>query len=205
MEPAMVEAVNDGPKLFIDKKGKKNTLKAEGNAAVIQPVAEEEEDGSYELTLVEKEELDLEEEEEEALEAYEEAEIEEEVEEVAEEEEEEATSQPINLGLPKAIPPVVKRPTEDLTLEIKPSAEEEDPEALAVTSGKPIEQLDAYDPVLDLRDYKYPSLDLLEVHGSEKIVQDASRIGSQQGIRSSIPLRITISPFSVSALPLARL
>ena len=31
-----------------------------------------------------------------------------------------------------------------------------------------------YDPVLDLRDYKYPTIDLLENHGSEKIVQDAT-------------------------------
>jgi S-DNA-T family DNA segregation ATPase FtsK/SpoIIIE len=33
-----------------------------------------------------------------------------------------------------------------------------------------------YDPILDLRDYKYPTLDLLENHGSEKIVQDANEL-----------------------------
>ncbi|MCA0398036.1 MAG: DNA translocase FtsK [Bacteroidetes bacterium] len=33
-----------------------------------------------------------------------------------------------------------------------------------------------YEPTLDLRDYKYPSLDLLETHGSEKIVQDAAEL-----------------------------
>jgi S-DNA-T family DNA segregation ATPase FtsK/SpoIIIE len=33
-----------------------------------------------------------------------------------------------------------------------------------------------YEPTLDLRDYKYPTLDLLEVHGSEKIVQDANEL-----------------------------
>ena len=33
-----------------------------------------------------------------------------------------------------------------------------------------------YEPTLDLRDYKYPPLDLLESHGSEKIVQDASEL-----------------------------
>jgi S-DNA-T family DNA segregation ATPase FtsK/SpoIIIE len=33
-----------------------------------------------------------------------------------------------------------------------------------------------YDPILDLRDYKYPVLDLLENHGSEKIVQDANEL-----------------------------
>jgi S-DNA-T family DNA segregation ATPase FtsK/SpoIIIE len=33
-----------------------------------------------------------------------------------------------------------------------------------------------YDPILDLRDYRYPSLDLLENHGSEKIVQDPAEL-----------------------------
>ena len=33
-----------------------------------------------------------------------------------------------------------------------------------------------YDPILDLRDYKYPSIDLLENHGSERIVQDATEL-----------------------------
>lgn len=33
-----------------------------------------------------------------------------------------------------------------------------------------------YEPTLDLRDYEYPSLDLLEAHGSEKIVQDATEL-----------------------------
>lgn len=34
----------------------------------------------------------------------------------------------------------------------------------------------AYDPILDLRDYKYPTLDLLEAHGSEKIIQDPAEL-----------------------------
>lgn len=33
-----------------------------------------------------------------------------------------------------------------------------------------------YDPILDLRDYKYPTLDLLENHGSDKIVQDTNEL-----------------------------
>lgn len=33
-----------------------------------------------------------------------------------------------------------------------------------------------YDPVIDLPNYKYPTLDLLETHGSDKIVQDASEL-----------------------------
>jgi DNA segregation ATPase FtsK/SpoIIIE, S-DNA-T family len=42
---------------------------------------------------------------------------------------------------------------------------------------KPTGKLDTpYDPILDLRDYVYPKLDLLEAHGSEKIVQDAAEL-----------------------------
>ncbi len=33
-----------------------------------------------------------------------------------------------------------------------------------------------YEPTLDLRDYKYPTLDLLEAHGSEKIIQDPAEL-----------------------------
>jgi S-DNA-T family DNA segregation ATPase FtsK/SpoIIIE len=33
-----------------------------------------------------------------------------------------------------------------------------------------------YDPILDLRDYQYPKLELLEAHGSEKIVQDPNEL-----------------------------
>ncbi|MCU7550826.1 DNA translocase FtsK 4TM domain-containing protein [Chitinophagaceae bacterium LB-8] len=41
---------------------------------------------------------------------------------------------------------------------------------------KDYSDLPPYEPTLDLRDYKYPSLDILESHGSEKIVQDASEL-----------------------------
>jgi len=33
-----------------------------------------------------------------------------------------------------------------------------------------------YDPILDLRDYKYPNIELLEAHGSERIVQDPNEL-----------------------------
>ncbi len=36
--------------------------------------------------------------------------------------------------------------------------------------------LPPYEPTLDLRDYKYPTIDLLETHGSEKIVQDPGEL-----------------------------
>ena len=61
-----------------------------------------------------------------------------------------------------------------LELEIKtiPPKTEEDPQVIIpkTPTAKP------YDPILDLRDYKYPTLDLLDNHGSEKIVQDTNEL-----------------------------
>ena len=76
---------------------------------------------------------------------------------------------------------------DDMQLEIKETVEEEffedaispqieEPEEL---ENYPVSNYDSqldYEPTLDLRDYKYPSLDLLETHGSEKIVHDPSEL-----------------------------
>jgi S-DNA-T family DNA segregation ATPase FtsK/SpoIIIE len=64
-----------------------------------------------------------------------------------------------------------KKPVGDLALEIKTV-----PEKIADIEEKQFENLPPYEPTLDLRDYKYPSLNLLETHGSEKIVQDANEL-----------------------------
>ncbi|HEX6170829.1 MAG TPA: DNA translocase FtsK [Chitinophagaceae bacterium] len=82
--------------------------------------------------------------------------------------------------LPKEeIKPVRKTAKEnseaDIALEIKefpnePIAEGEE------EKEKGYENLPPYEPTLDLRDYRYPTLDLLETHGSEKIVQDANEL-----------------------------
>lgn len=82
-------------------------------------------------------------------------------------------------------PPPVVEPTKptpvkganglDIELEIKPvHTEEEEIEDEPETSA--IKDLPPYEPTLDLVDYKYPSLDLLENHGSDKIVQDAAEL-----------------------------
>ena len=60
---------------------------------------------------------------------------------------------------------------DDIELEIK-DVEEATEEA----PKKAIENLPPYDPFLDLRDYKFPSLNLLENHGSEKIIQDPAEL-----------------------------
>lgn len=60
--------------------------------------------------------------------------------------------------------------TDDIELEIKEVPEEIKEEV------KGYENLPPYEPTLDLRDYRYPTLDLLETHGSEKIVQDTNEL-----------------------------
>lgn len=50
-------------------------------------------------------------------------------------------------------------------------------ESMAALSVSPASSAQTdYDPVLDIKDYKYPTLDLLETHGSEKIVHDAEEL-----------------------------
>ena len=67
----------------------------------------------------------------------------------------------------------VIKPADNLELLIKtpePVVEEEP------VTGKTYNDLPPYEPTLDLRDYKHPILDLLETHGSEKIVQDPAEL-----------------------------
>ncbi len=69
-----------------------------------------------------------------------------------------------------------KNNTPALELEIKTpefKAEQEEP-AIKTQESTTIDT--PYDPILDLRDYKYPKLDLLEAHGSEKIIQDPAEL-----------------------------
>jgi S-DNA-T family DNA segregation ATPase FtsK/SpoIIIE len=65
------------------------------------------------------------------------------------------------------------RSAEELELEIKTASREEEE---IEEKEKGYEDLPPYEPTLDLRDYKYPRLDLLETHGSEKIVQDPAEL-----------------------------
>lgn len=86
------------------------------------------------------------------------------------------------------LPPVPKpekrpkeKPIENLELEIKSVIPEEAEapagEEVPAEEGEQKEVVLApYEPTLDLRDYKYPSLELLEQHGSEKIIQDTDEL-----------------------------
>ncbi|MEO7121376.1 MAG: DNA translocase FtsK [Ginsengibacter sp.] len=64
-------------------------------------------------------------------------------------------------------------PKSGLQLEVKsiPSAPEKETEV----ADKP-KTTQPYDPILDLRNYKFPTIDLLEAHGSEKIIQDVAEL-----------------------------
>ncbi len=84
-------------------------------------------------------------------------------------------------------PPAVKAPgkgTRDsaaanhLELEIK-TVPEATPEAEPAPGPAYVPQPD-YEPTLDLRNYKYPSLDLLETHGNEKIVTDPTELDTNK-------------------------
>lgn len=86
---------------------------------------------------------------------------------------EQEPEEPAPLPLPKKKSSTV----EEVAFEIKPTHEDPVDEEIEeiVPVREPI-QTDPYEPTLDLRDYKYPALDLLENHGSDKIVQDASEL-----------------------------
>ncbi len=97
---------------------------------------------------------------------------------VKEIEQEEITNTPLAIN---AVEPLDKKTTErkanitPLELEIKSVPDKVEDDQRPTTNDK-LSTAKPYDPILDLRDYKYPMLDLLENHGSEKIVQDANEL-----------------------------
>ena len=159
-----------GAKLFVDEgfsnmKASGNVLKDDGGIVAIGP--HEEKEPEIDFTIIERE---PEEDEAPPFDLDEEPVL------------------PVSgkLVVPEEIPPLPMPPSEkkkvtgpELELEIKSV-----PEPVGDLTGEGIvEGADAamlnlpdYEPTLDLRDYKYPSLDLLEAHGSEKIVQDAGEL-----------------------------
>lgn len=70
--------------------------------------------------------------------------------------------------------PLKEAPPSDLELEIKSV-----PEVVEEPVLSPVEKVKSqtpYNPILDLKNYKFPGLDLLETHGSEQIVQDPAEL-----------------------------
>ena len=74
------------------------------------------------------------------------------------------------------IPPIKEKPiskAKDKPLELEIKAV---PDKILEEEEMVAENLPPYEPTLDLRDYKYPTLTLLETHGSEKIIQDSNEL-----------------------------
>ena len=188
-----------GAKLFVDEafnqtKGQGNVLKEEGGVLAISPHANDEQ--SIEFTITERDEeppFDLD--EPQTL-------VPRELDDEEEEEEDPGEEPPPPLNIPP-IPPITKRPAAgNLELEIKSSPE------LQEVDGEPVETLlpqnmPDYEPTLDLRDYKYPGLELLEAHGSEKIVQDPGELeaNKNQIINTLKNYDISISKISATVGP----
>ncbi len=153
------ENEEDGAKLFVEepiinKKG--NKLKGENSSLIISPANDF--DNHSDLKIIEKD-ID---------------------------EKELANTETIN-DLYKPVETILK-PEEKITrkkninnaeleLEIKTVPAKEEPIAEAITNYTP--QPD-YEPTLDLQNYKYPTLDLLDSHGSEKIVTDPTELDANK-------------------------
>lgn len=109
---------------------------------------------------------------------------------------------PVEEKKPEVTAPPKSKPVVASGLELEIKTAEEKPADEPMTTEK-VQQLKPYDPVLDLRDYKYPSLDLLENHGSEKIVQDADELenNKNQIINTLKNYDITIQRISATVGP----
>lgn len=81
---------------------------------------------------------------------------------------------------PEELPPAnnkKKGGPQEVAFEIKPTFQDEEEEVEEIQPSRPVEPVDPYDPSLDLRDYKFPTLDLLENHNADKvIVQDTAEL-----------------------------
>lgn len=187
------------------KNTKKNALK--GDADIALNVPEKQED-QIPLTIIEKEEPEDEEEEAEEEDELTSSEplIEKEIaNDLLNKDEMDVSEPPLEIEEAPLPPPPPPRQTakiaDDIQLEIKtvedkPADEEEERQ-------KDYSDLPPYEPTLDLRDYKYPGLDLLETHGSEKIVQDPAELeaNKNQIINTLKNYDITIQKISATVGP----
>jgi len=90
---------------------------------------------------------------------------------------------------PVSLEPVMESPLEETTIENTDEEEAEGDLELEIKTvtdeieesvAEVLENLPPYEPTLDLSNYKYPSLQLLEQHGSEKIIHDSSELESNK-------------------------
>jgi DNA segregation ATPase FtsK/SpoIIIE, S-DNA-T family len=151
---------------MVETPKKRNKLKDVNGVTVIPPKTETTKDPMIDFKVVEREDLSTESNNAGKL---------------GEQQQPGSTVKPVEVPKKPAKP--VKTSIPDLELEIKikeddvvPPVVEEEDEKDKAWKGKETLDLPPYEPTLDLRDYKFPTLDLLEYHGSEKIVQDATEL-----------------------------
>lgn len=193
-----------GAKLFVDEsfnqnKNQGNVLKEEGGVVAISPHHNDQQsyndEQPIEFTITERDEEPPFEVDEPQLTSLVEDDLDEELDEDPGEE------PPPPLTIPP-IPPVTKKPMQgSLELEIKTAPEPSQDDEAAETLLP--EHMPDYEPTLDLRDYKYPGLELLEAHGSEKIVQDPGELelNKNQIINTLKNYDISISKISATVGP----
>lgn len=166
------EVVEEEPVLFIDKKV------AKGKKVDVMIPVNEEVKPLHDLVIIEKDEP------EEELITEQDSPIEQEVINDLFHKHEDSLNDTIK-EQPLYIPPVPEKVkpviNDGLELEIKSVPDEveagaEIPEGEAVA----IANMDPYEPTLALKNYKYPGLDLLETHGSEKIIQDPAELDNNK-------------------------
>ncbi len=164
---------DDGPKLFVEERignGKGNVLKGGKGIVVIPPPTDAANDPRNNFTVREKDELEIKNPGQDP--------------EADDVEELQLQEDTVQLKPRETIPAQKtgknsKPGTGDVELEIKTvsASQQEEKEAAPASAYKPKPD---YEPTLDLRDYKYPSLDLLETHGNEKIVTDPTELDTNK-------------------------
>ena len=77
---------------------------------------------------------------------------------------------------PELEPTIPEEPAAGADLQLEIKTVEENEEERAPTAAEKVLAGGAYDPILDLRNYKMPGIDLLQQHGSEKIEQDPAEL-----------------------------
>ena len=191
-EPVNKSKTKKGAKLFVDESfnpGKGNILKEEGGVVAIGPPPHPVEE-PIEFTVTERDEEVPWEETPVSLTRQSPQEA------LAIEEDEEPEDAPGEEPAPPlVIPPMPKAASGGLELEIKTPEQQEPTEEESLFP----EDMPDYEPTLDLRDYKYPTLDLLEAHGSEKIVQDPSELEANKNQILSTLKNYDISISKISA------
>ncbi|TAM98749.1 MAG: DNA translocase FtsK [Chitinophagaceae bacterium] len=91
---------------------------------------------------------------------------------------------------------------EELALEINPVHEEE-PKNIPEKAAKLVKEQGLYEPTLDLQDYRYPTFDLLENYGGDKIVHDSEELenNKRQIIETLNNYDITIQKITATVGP----